>query len=77
MTDPLVLNAAMPSEEYARYAAFWTGAIRACFVFVTGTVLMLLLLVSLMASRLLNAIQQLEQTIQHQTDVMTGGRSAD
>jgi hypothetical protein len=36
MTDPLVLNGPMPSEEYARYAAYWTSRIRACFVFVTG-----------------------------------------
>lgn len=24
MTDPLVLNGPMPSEEYLRYTAFWT-----------------------------------------------------
>lgn len=28
MTDPLVLNGQMPSEEYLRYTAFWVMQIR-------------------------------------------------
>lgn len=34
MTDPLVLNGQMPSQEYLRYIAFWVMEIR--FVVVVG-----------------------------------------
>lgn len=38
MTDPLVLNGQMPSEEYLRYAAFWTMQIKLVLLAQTVTV---------------------------------------
>ena len=73
----LLKNGAVPPEEYARDAAFWTSAIRACFVFVTGAVIVVLLALGVWTARILTALQRVEQTIQRQTDVMTGGRAAD
>lgn len=70
-----MLHGAMPSEEYARYAAFWTQAIRACFVFVAGTVLVVLLAVGVWSARVLAELQRVRQSIERQTDLMTGGRA--
>lgn len=76
MTDPLVMNGPMPSEEYARYSTFWSRAIRASFVFVAGTVLVVLLALGVWTSRVLTELQKVRQAIERQTDLMTGGRAS-
>jgi ABC-type Na+ efflux pump permease subunit len=75
MPDPFLLHAAMPSEEYARYAAFWTQAIRACVVFLFLLALAVLLCLRLfVVAPLLRQIDAATHALQAHTSLLTGGR---